>query len=42
VNKKHVNGKSHINGMKNGNGSAAYSHINGTHLTKHASGQPAV
>ena len=39
VNKKNVNGKTHINGMKNGNGAAAYAHINGTRLSEQASGQ---
>jgi hypothetical protein len=39
VNKKNVNGKTHINGVKNVNGTAAYAHINGTHLPEHASGQ---
>jgi hypothetical protein len=39
VNGKNVNGKTHINGVKNGNGSAAYTHINGTHLSEQASGQ---
>jgi len=39
VNKKNVNGKTHINGVKNGNGAAAYSHINGARLSEQASGQ---
>jgi phosphatidylethanolamine/phosphatidyl-N-methylethanolamine N-methyltransferase len=39
VNGKNVNGKTHINGVKNGNGSAAYTHINGTRLSEQASGQ---
>jgi hypothetical protein len=39
VNEKHVNGKTHINGAINGNGAAAYVHINGTPLPEHANGQ---
>lgn len=39
VNEKHLNGKAHINGVKNGNSAAAFAHINGTHLSKHASEQ---
>ena len=39
VNEKNVNGKTHINGVKNGNVGAAYAHINGTHLSEHANGQ---
>ena len=39
VNGKNGNGKTHINGVKNGNGSAAYAHINGTRLSEQASGQ---
>ncbi len=39
VNGKNGNGKTHINGVKNGNGVAAYAHINGARIPKHASGQ---
>ena len=39
VNEKNVNGKTHVNGVKNGNGAAAYAHLNGTRLPEHASGQ---
>ena len=39
VNGKNVNGKTHLNGVKNGNGSVAFAHINGTRLPEHASGQ---
>jgi phosphatidylethanolamine/phosphatidyl-N-methylethanolamine N-methyltransferase len=39
VNGKNGNGKTHINGAKNGIGSATYAHINGTRLSEHASGQ---
>ncbi len=39
VNGKNGNGKTYINGVKNGNGSAAYAHINGTRLSEQASGQ---
>jgi phosphatidylethanolamine/phosphatidyl-N-methylethanolamine N-methyltransferase len=42
VNGKNGNGKTHINGMKNGNGAAAYAHINGAHLPEHANGQALV
>jgi phosphatidylethanolamine/phosphatidyl-N-methylethanolamine N-methyltransferase len=42
VNGKNGNGKTHINGVKNGNGAAAYAHINGTHLPEHANGQALV
>jgi len=36
VNGKHVNGKTHLNGAKNGNSIPAYVPLNGTH---HASGE---
>ena len=39
VNEKHVNGKAHLNGVKNGNGAPAYTHINGARLSEQASGQ---
>jgi len=39
VNGKNGNGKTHINGVKNGNGAVAYAHINSTRLPEHASGQ---
>ena len=39
VNGKHVNGKAYLNGTINGNGAAAYVHINGTPLSEHANGQ---
>jgi len=42
VNEKYVNGKTHINGVKNGNGAAAYVHLNGAHLAKPAPGQALV
>ena len=42
VNGKNANGKTHINGVKNGNGAAAYAHINGAHLPEHANGQALV
>jgi hypothetical protein len=42
VNGKNGNGKTHINGVKNGNGAAAYAHINGTRLPEHANGQALV
>jgi phosphatidylethanolamine/phosphatidyl-N-methylethanolamine N-methyltransferase len=42
VNAKYVNGKTHINGVKNGNGAPAFAHINGTHLPKHAPGEALV
>ena len=42
VNSKYVNGKTHINGVKNGSGSQAFAHINGTHLPKHTPGEALV
>jgi len=42
VNEKYVNGKTHVNGSKNGNGAAAYAHRNGTHLTEPAPGEALV
>jgi phosphatidylethanolamine/phosphatidyl-N-methylethanolamine N-methyltransferase len=39
INEKNVNGKTHINGVKNGNGAVGYAHINGTRLSEQASGQ---
>lgn len=39
INEKNVNGKTHINGIKNGNGAVGYAHINGTRLSEQASGQ---
>jgi phosphatidylethanolamine/phosphatidyl-N-methylethanolamine N-methyltransferase len=42
VNAKYVNGKAHTNGVKNGNGTPAFAHINGTHLSKHTPGQALV
>jgi phosphatidylethanolamine/phosphatidyl-N-methylethanolamine N-methyltransferase len=39
VNGKNVNGKTHLNGVKNGNGAVAFAHINGTRLPEHAGGQ---
>jgi hypothetical protein len=39
VNEKNMNGKTHINGVKNGNGGAAFAHRNGTRLSEQASGQ---
>jgi phosphatidylethanolamine/phosphatidyl-N-methylethanolamine N-methyltransferase len=39
VNGKHVNGKTHINGLKSANGVAAYAHLNDTHLPEHVNGE---
>ena len=39
VNKKNVNGKTHVNGVKNGNGAVGFAHINASRLSEQASGQ---
>ncbi|THJ22850.1 MAG: methyltransferase domain-containing protein [Nitrospira sp. CG24E] len=42
VNEKYVNGKAHVNGVKSGNGAAAFAHLNGTRLPEPAPGQALV
>ena len=42
VNEKYGSGKTHLNGVKNGNGGGTYVHLNGTRLTEPAPGQALV